>query len=141
MEQGSKSGLMAHPMKGFIRWGRNMEMASLLGPMGQLTLVCLLIIILRERGSTCGPMAGLIKASGKITRWKVKGISTGPMVESIEVLTLMIKKKDLVFLRGLTDVNTKACGKTVNNMEKVPTQPLMASLKKAIGQMERDSIG
>jgi len=67
--------------------------------------------------------------------------SHGQTAEDMKEITLMIRRKDMVYSSGQTAGNTKEDGKTVNSMASVPT-PLQAERpSKANGKKAKDSTG
>ena len=63
------------------------------------------------------------------------------MVEDTKEITLMIRKRVMVFSIGLMAESTKEDGKTENNMVLVPTPLQVEKLSKESGKMERDFTG
>ena len=67
--------------------------------------------------------------------------SLGLMVEGMKENTMMIKNKDLDYLRGQMGEDMRAIGKMENNMEKELTTLVKAKSKKENGRKEKELNG
>ena len=80
-----RNGLMEPLIRDFISWGRNMDMASSLGPMEALSLASFMTIIFMEVASMSGLMKECLTVNGKTTRWRGTEHLPGQMGEDMLV--------------------------------------------------------
>jgi len=85
--------------------------------------------------STSGQTVVATQANGNRTRWTGRVATFGQMVAGMKGPTLKIRNMDLVFIPGLTNDSTKACGTMVSNMAKENTFYRMVQAAEASGNM------
>lgn len=74
------------------------------------------LITFTDMALTYGLIREPIKGIGNLIKCMEEVFSLGVMVESMKVNTMMIRSMVKVYLRGQTERNTKAIGKTGSSM-------------------------
>ena len=138
MEKELRHGPIMPSMMECIRRAKSTVMAILYGRMVQLILAILLLIILKDKESTIGLMAGNTRANGTTTKWKDMEYSHGPTAASTVDIMLMTKRRDRVSSFGLMVENMMAVGRMVNNMGKEYTHHLRASKREVSGRRAKE---
>jgi len=113
-----KPGLTKLFIKEIISMEKNMERVHFYGKMTAVMKVNSLKTIFKVLVNTFGKMVGLMKVSGKITKWMEKGFLRGLMEEGMKDNIRTIKKKVLEFFILEMVEFIKGNGKMVDNMEK-----------------------
>ena len=136
-----KLGLTVQFMKANITKAKNTERVN---STGQTTLNMTdnsVTTKFMAKEPTPGRTEGFTKVIGKRTRCRVKASSPGLMDETMLVVMLTIKRKDMDNLHGLTAESTLATGPKANNRARANIKEVMVSLKRAFGKTEEESDG
>jgi len=113
-----KHGQMMLNIQGVTKMERRMDMVNLCGQMDLPTKGSSLITIYTVKEYIHGQISENSTVSGLIIKCMDKEFSRGLMVECTKESIRMIRNKDLVYLLGQMEGNTKGNGTTVNNIVK-----------------------
>jgi hypothetical protein len=140
MERVRKLGPMKLCISESIRMEKNMERASLCGPMTVLMKAISSKTIFMASENISGKTDVYTKDNGKITKCKAKAHSPGPMEEN--TLETMFKTESRVSGSSLSRMAEymKVNGSTENSMEGEPSKRKM-SPEKEFGKMVKESNG